>query len=147
MNQCYSATIKNSKSISCFESQTLHWSEEFSNASQEQESEKFIENWKVTVYKHQYPPLKEIQKDPEFELKFDHELELESCWEDFTNQLSEISKDASFEKETMTPHRLNYKASSGVNTLEFKTAFNDFLSGNFNDTEHRFITLEKESSL
>lgn len=130
--------FKNSKSQNLDDANSFYCSEESSIPQfNEGESEKYLEKWKVTVYKHQYPRIEETKSGHKEQHQFDHELMFENSDGDLKIQNSDASKCVSIEKSSLTPTRLNYKTSSGINSLDFKTAITEFLSWNLNDSQHK----------
>lgn len=106
----------------------------------ETESIKYLNTQQVIVHKYTLPKLKQNRKFT----NSDDDVELEGS-PSYTNSKSAHWNDVSIEKRPLTPNGLTFRTSSGINTLEYKTALNEFLSGNYNDCEQMLSPLGMNS--
>lgn len=103
------------------------------------ESLKYIEGQRVTLHKHHFPKLEEIKMFNPSNVALEHDVEFELSEENYKENDIENMRTLLLDKN-LTPR--NFRTGSGINTIEFKTAINTFLSGGNERSDRRFAQLE-----
>jgi hypothetical protein len=105
------------------------------------ESLKYIDGCKLTLYKHQFPKLEEIKMYSPSDDVLGHEIEFEISEENYWEKDYENTRTLALDHKILTPRI--FITGSGINTIEFKTAINTYLSGGNERSEKRFGQLER----
>lgn len=130
---------KNSKYTLSASNDNISEKEEFKS---DIESLKYIEGQRVTLHKHQFPKLEEIKMFNPSDVVLDHEIEFELSEENYKENDIENMRTLLFDKN-LTPR--NLRTGSAINTIEFKTAINTFLSGGNERSDRRFVQLDRSN--